>query len=228
MKLYKLIFKPFFILLDIYIKANKDWDFQRVKLGSELSKEELDKLHEYRLECYRKDTPYLIPTTQEEFNIERDFDLNSYHIYAKNNQGEVIGSLRLLRRPFEMEKLNFSEEHKVGLDEYLEISRLVCSVRQKGLGRRLLIRAGLWSIERTNYKGFTAVCKCHRLPMFKRFGLIPKTSFKIHERQDQTYHLIKADFSEITFVTFRAFVSVQLMTLTKLIQEAFGFNQSAL
>ncbi len=228
MKIYKLLFKPFFILLDIYIKANKDWDFQRIKLGSELSEAELDNLHNYRLDCYRQDTPYLIPTTKEEFAAERAFDLNSYHIYTKDKQGNIIGSLRLLRRPFEMEKLKFSDDHKIGLDDYLEISRLVCSVRQKGLGRRLLIRAGLWSIERTNYKGFTAICKCHRLPMFKRFGLIPKTSFKIHERENQTYHLIKADFSEITLVTFKAFISVQLATLNKLLQEALAFNRSAL
>ena len=228
MKLYKIIFKPFFYLLDKYIKSNRNWDFQRIKLGSELPTNELEALHAYRLSCYEKDSPYLIPKAQEELESEKAFDLNSFHIYAKDSEGNIIGSLRLLKRPFEMEKLSFSEEHKQGLDEYLEISRLVCSVRQKGLGRRLLIRAGIWSIVRTQYKGFTAICKCHRLPMFRRFGLIPKTSFKIQEREDQTYHLIRADFSEITMVTFKAFVTIQFETMTKLVQDAFSINRSAL
>lgn len=228
MEIYKILFKPFFYLLDKYIKSNKGWIFPKIRLGSELAASELEALHAYRLSCYEKDSPYLIPQTEQELESEKTFDLNSFHIYAKDSKGNIIGSLRLLKRPFEMDKLSFSNEHKQDLNEYLEISRLVCSVRQKGLGRRLLIRAGIWSIEKTKFKGFTAICKCHRLPMFKRFGLIPKTSFKIQEREDQIYHLIKADFSQITMVTFKAFVTLQFENFTKMIQEFFSFNRSAL
>tara|TARA_R110000868_G_scaffold407454_1_gene688909 strand:+ start:576 stop:1262 length:687 start_codon:yes stop_codon:yes gene_type:complete len=228
MNAYKLVFKPFYYLMDQYVRFNKDWTFEDVKLGSKLSKVELDALHTFRMNCYKNDAPYLIPQNDEELAQERAFDLNSFHIIAKDQSGAIIGSLRLLKRPFEMEKLSFSEEHKVGLDEYLEISRLVCSVRQKGLGRRLLIRAGTWSIQETTYRGFTAICKCHRLPMFKRFGLTPKASFSISERQDQTYHLIRADFSQISTVTLKAFIALNLQRLSKLIEDSFSFNRPAL
>ncbi len=228
MNAYKLAFKPFYFIMDQYVRFNKDWIFEEVKLGSELTSEQLQALHDFRMNCYKVDAPYLIPTNEEDLAAERAFDLNSYHIIAKDRSGAIIGSLRLLKRPFEMEKLTFSEEHKVGLDEYLEISRLVCSVRQKGLGRRLLIRAGTWSIQKTTYRGFTAICKCQRLPMFKRFGLTPKASFNISERQDQTYHLIRADFSQISTVTLKAFIALNLQRFSKLIESSFNFNRPAL
>lgn len=228
MNAYKLVFKPFYFLMNQYVSFNKDWVFDEIKLGSELSKEQLKALHNFRMKCYENDAPYLIPQTETEIEQERAFDLNSYHVIAKDQSGAIIGSLRLLKRPFEMEKLSFSEEHKVGLDEYLEISRLVCSVRQKGLGRRLLIRAGTWSIQKTTYRGFTAICKCHRLPMFRRFGLTPKASFNISERQDQTYHLIRADFSQISTITLKAFVALNLQRLSKMIENSFNFSKPAL
>ena len=189
-----------------YVSARNEWVFPEIKLGRELALEELEAIKSFRLNQYRNDATYLVPKDENEQAREDFFDLNSYHITAKNLQGEVIGSLRLLKRPFELEHLNLDKKIHDGLDEYLEISRLICTERKQGLGRRLLIRAGLWSIEKTAFRGFTAICKCHRLPMFKRFGLIPTASFKISERGGQTYHLIRADFTHITMITCIAYL----------------------
>lgn len=213
MNIYKILFSPFYRVMNRYVSANKKWTFAQVKLGRELEASELEAIHEFRLSCYKEDAPYLIPSDESEFERERAFDLNSYHIVAKNEEGNIVGTLRLLKRPFEMEQLNLPENAKQGLDEYLEISRLVCSERKQGLGRRLLIMAGLWSIQQTTYRGFTAICKCHRLPMFRRFGLAPKASFPISERGGQTYHLIRADFSHISAVTLLAYVFIQVQNL---------------
>lgn len=211
--MYKFLFKPFYKTMHHYVSMNSRWDFPEIKLGHDLGQEELNKITEFRLSCYKTEAPYLVPKNEDESFRERQFDLNSYHIIARNKTGAIVGSLRLLKRPFELEELTSDDELKSSLNEYLEISRLVCSERRQGLGRRLLIRAGLWSIQQTSYRGFTAVCKCHRLPMFKRFGFSPKASFKLTQREGQTYHLIRADFSYISLVTFFAYNFVQLQSL---------------
>ena len=115
-----------------YVTMNSRWSFPEIKLGSELAPSELEALQEFRLNCYRQDAPYLIPSDESEAERENLFDLNSFHIIAKNTDGNIVGSLRLLKRPFEMDKLQLPDDAKLELNEYLEISRLVCSDRKQG------------------------------------------------------------------------------------------------
>lgn len=90
-------------------------------------------------------------------------------------------------------------------NNYLEISRLVTNCPGKGIGKRLLIHAGIWAICDTHYDGFLAICRETNLKLFSYFGLAKLANFNLEHRKGSEYSLIKADFRLISKATFKFF-----------------------
>ncbi len=81
-----------------------------------------------------------------------------------------MGCLRLTPYIFELSELcdvldwrDF--QHKV------EIGRLVTDPSVKNVGKKLMMLAGIYIVENTDFKGFVGVCKSEKIDYFKKFGM---------------------------------------------------------
>ena len=171
-----------------------------------MTRNELDEIYSFRNNCYRAGHGYLVPDSSTAKISEKSFDLNSFHARVFDKQGNLVGVTRMLPYPFEMSALELPENLRLSqFKNYLEVSRLVCSKRGSGIGRRLILSAGLWSIRETTFDGFLAVCRKGNLGLFNKFGLSVVANFELMNRPGSQYCLIKADFRLITKCTLGYF-----------------------
>lgn len=197
---------PFYSVLKMYIKMDRAHRYEKVKHGGSLNQDELNELFDFRLSCYKKKAQYLVPKTTEEISRERLYDANAYHSIVRNRKGEIVASSRFLPYPFEMCTIGLPSDLRLSqFSNYLEISRLVTNSPGKGIGKRLLIHAGIWAIRDTHYDGFLAICRETNLKLFSYFGLAKLANFNLEHRKGAEYSLIKADFRLISKATFKFF-----------------------
>lgn len=197
---------PFYFVLKMYIKMDIAHRYDTVKHGSVLSKDELNELFEFRVECYERKAKYLVPKDSQEVSKERLYDNNAYHSIVRNRKGSIVASSRFLPYPFEMCTIGLPDDLRLSqFNNYLEISRLVTNSPGKGIGKRLLIHAGIWAICDTHYDGFLAICRESNLKLFSYFGLAKLANFNLEHRKGSQYSLIKADFRLISKATFKFF-----------------------
>jgi len=197
---------PFYSVLKMYIKMDIAHSYEKVIHGAGLTQEELNELFDFRIGCYEKKAQYLVPKTSEEISRERLYDINAYHSIVRNRKGEIVASSRFLPYPFEMCTIGLPSDLRLSqFSNYLEISRLVTNCPGKGVGKRLLIHAGIWAICDTHYDGFLAICRETNLKLFSYFGLAKLANFNLEHRKGSEYSLIKADFRLISKATFKFF-----------------------
>jgi hypothetical protein len=204
--LLRLFALPFYWFLERYVRLDKNHTFVAVIHGSAMTRNELDEIYSFRNNCYRAGHGYLVPDSSTAKISEKSFDLNSFHARVFDKQGNLVGVTRMLPYPFEMSALELPENLRLSqFKNYLEVSRLVCSKRGSGIGRRLILSAGLWSIRETTFDGFLAVCRKGNLGLFNKFGLSVVANFELMNRPGSQYCLIKADFRLITKCTLGYF-----------------------
>ncbi len=204
--LFRFFSFPFFWLLDRYVRFDKKHHYAPVIHGSALTRDELEDVFSFRNNCYKNGHGYLIPDTDTAKISEKLFDLNSFHGRVFDQQGNLVAVTRMLPYPFEMSALELPPNLRLSqFKNYLEVSRLVCAKRGSGIGRRLILFIGLWSIRETTYDGFLAVCRRGNLGLFNHFGLSVVANFELMTRPGSQYSLIKADFRLITRCTLNYF-----------------------
>jgi hypothetical protein len=200
------LFAPFYSVMKMYVKMDLAVQYEKVVNGKELSEEELQKIFEFRNECYKEKSPHLLPENEAEVKKEKIYDEYAYHAIARDNKGDIVAVSRFLPYPFEMCTIGLPSDLVLSqFTNYLEISRLVTSRPGKGIGKRLLIHAGVWAIEDTIYDGFLAIAREKNLKLFEYFGLSQLANFQLEARPGADYSLIKADFRLITKSTMKFF-----------------------
>lgn len=197
---------PFYSALKIYIRMDRKHYYEKVRHGSSLDQKEKNELFAFRVKCYEQKASYLVPKTVEEISKEKIYDENAYHAIVKDGRGQIVAASRFLPYPFEMCSIELPDDLRLSqFSNYLEISRLVTNRPGKGIGKRLLIHAGIWAIEDTFYDGFLAICREQNLKLFSYFGLSKLANFHLEARRGSEYSLIKADFRLISKATFKFF-----------------------
>lgn len=197
---------PFYSLLKMYIRIDRSHKYESVVHGSSLTTSERSELFNFRVNCYEKKAKYLVPTTAEAISKEKIYDENAYHSIVRDRNGDIVAASRFLPYPFEMCTIDLPSDLRLSqFSNYLEISRLVTSKPGKGIGKRLLIHAGIWAIQDTHYDGFLAICRETNLKLFSYFGLSKLANFNLEVRPGSEYSLIKADFRLISKATFKFF-----------------------
>jgi len=202
--MYKVLFTPFYYLMNLYVHNNEKFYFDKVRLGSDMNEDELEEIKSYRSSQFKDSQDYLIPKSYIEKMKDRRVDNYSYQFIARSKvDNSIIASMRLTPWPFESsDYVQTSDDYK----EYLEISRLIVKEKGLGIGKKILIYAGNHAISKTNYTGFVAICKEDRLGMFASFGLLSKKIFKIQNRGDSPYHFISSSFFLISRSAVARFV----------------------
>jgi hypothetical protein len=160
----------------------------------------LEKLWAARLTMYRQRDSYLDKLT----NADGSDDLDSCsYLFAAYLGDTIIGSVRLTPPPFEASKYIEREKMQAFLgtenfDQYLEMSRLVIdgTCRIRGLSRALIVYAGLLTSLSTRYERYMAIARPEIAKRSFSFLLeSDKLSFRIPERGDHEYNLIKGSFA---------------------------------
>jgi hypothetical protein len=201
-----ILFAPFYSIMKMYVKMDLGVQYDDVVNGKELTAQELETIFEFRNNCYENRSPHLLAESSAEVKKEKIYDEYAYHAIARDNKGEIVAVSRFLPYPFEMCQVGLPSDLKLSqFTNYLEISRLVTSRPGKGIGKRLLIHAGVWAIEDTIYDGFLAIAREKNLKLFSYFGLSKLASFQLEKRPGADYSLIKADFRLITKSTMKFF-----------------------
>lgn len=205
-RVYSIVFMPFYALLKLYIRLDLNHKYESIVHGSTLSDEEINKIYDFRVACYKNKSEHLIPKDPTEVENELRFDRRAYHAVVKDKSGKIVAVSRYI--PYQFEMCSLPIPKKVSLSEYnnyLEISRLVTSKPGVGIGKRLLVHAGIWAILDSIYDGFLAISRDNNTEFFSHFGLAKLASFKIKTRPGSKYSLIKADFRLISKCTFKFF-----------------------
>ncbi len=200
------MFSPFYSVMKMYVKMDFGVHYANIINGKSLTQEQRDEIFNFRNKCYEKRSPHLLAVTDAEIRKEKLYDEYAYHAVARTTAGEIIAVSRFLPYPFEMCTVGLPSDLRISqFSNYLEISRLVTSRPGKGIGKRLLIHAGVWAIEDTFYDGFLAIAREKNLKLFSYFGLSQLACFRLEKRPGAKYSLIKADFRLITKSTMRFF-----------------------
>lgn len=160
------------------------------------------KLLQHRADYYAVSAPHLL--SENERKIEQEVDSRS-SIFLISQEDNILCSLRLTRRPFELEHFNIHEIDLQKYQNYLEIGRLVTAPHLDTMTASLVVRsllcaAGLWAIEAQNTAGFIAICRPFRIKFFNKFGLENLASFFSNERKIN-YHLLAGSMTQILEAT---------------------------
>ena len=205
-KMLNLLAQPFYSLLMLYIHSDLMHSYKKVVHGKDLSNQEREDILNFRNDCYAKKQKYLVAENDIQTETEKNYDLHSYHSRVFDKENNLVAVVRLLPFPFELSALGVPADVRLSqYSNYLEISRLVTNKPGLGIGKRLLIFAGIWAIRDTIYDGFLAVCRKKNLKLFSLFGLSRIANFGISHRPGAEYSLIKADFRLITKCTLQFF-----------------------
>jgi hypothetical protein len=204
--LFKSVFSPFYTLMKMYVQMDRKHHYEMVINGKFLDQATKNEIYDFRLSCYQGKNDYLIPKSSAEIAKEKLYDDYAYHALVRDKQGILVAVARFLPYPFEMCSIGLPTDLKLTqFNNYLEISRLVTNRPGLGIGKRLLIHAGLWAILDTYYDGFLAICRDKNLQLFSYFGLSKLSTFQIEQRKGSDYNLIKADFRLISKSTMKFF-----------------------
>lgn len=231
-RLYSIVFLPFYSLMKLYIKIDFKHSYEKIIHGSSLSGKQIAEIYNFRIRCYENKSEHLIPTTEYEVNKELDFDKRAYHAIVRDKNGEIVAVSRYIPYHFEMCDLPIPKKVRLKTySNYLEISRLVTSKPGIGIGKRILVHAGIWAILDSYYDGFLAIARHKNTEFFSHFGLAQLASFDIKTRPGSKYSLIKADFRLISKCTFKFFavtknpayqlaIALKIFSFSKLITKA--------
>lgn len=173
--------------------------------GSALSEEQKSvyhKIRQHRYKYYLEKAPHL--TQDREIASEINVDSRSI-VYALEINNEILLSLRVTPRPFEIESFQLHEFDFNQFYQYAELGRLVSDpsidqVTTALLARYLLCYTGLQAFERFQFKGFVAICRPFRITYFRKFGLKDQFTFFYQERK-LSYHVLSAKMEEILLHT---------------------------
>jgi hypothetical protein len=198
-RLLKLFYWIYLMPFRMFLKSDPDHKFHGPTLGSELAPDLLQKLHQYRMQFYKDNLPYLIPATSELLAVELQKDLRSLQLWSEDKDGQIVGSCMLTPFPFEIThavSAEINEKHK----QHLEISRLLVRKQRMGIGMKLLYLIGPKIVPERKYQGIIGICKPIRLSMFSLVGMNVIGNITLKERNSQDYKIISAPFGKLTFL----------------------------
>ncbi|WP_413290478.1 hypothetical protein [Bdellovibrio sp. HCB337] len=179
--------------------------------GSMLTPSMKKRLQEFQDSIYADLAPYL--KSQQQLNIEAELkiDERSYHFWAENKAGEIVGGLRLIPAPFEFSAL--TPELKAAANKYadiFEISRYATKKNHHVVAQLILFFSGSWIIKETSQKGMLALSKERLKEHYKRYGVLDEDiegPFTIDWRsEDARYYLVTADIRKIATSIIRRFL----------------------
>jgi hypothetical protein len=183
-------------LLSVFIKMHV-LDL-RLGITNEEQSEIYNKIRKHRFKYYLEKAMHL--TSEKELISEQLVDAKSI-IFAIEINGQILLSIRVTPRPFEMENFGIHDINFEQYNNYAELGRLVSDpdmdqISMGLLARYLLCYTGLKSVEKYRFAGFVAICRPFRLTYFKKFGLQETFSFFYNERK-LTYHFLTAKMEDI-------------------------------
>lgn len=156
------------------------------------------RIREHRNEYYRVNAPHLL--APNEVIAEEAIDQRS-NIFCISFGGEILASLRLTARPFEIESYESPQIDYSKFNDFLEISRLVTAPQVDRLKaamavKYLLCLTGLHAIEKEKIGGLVAMCRPFRTSLFAKFGMKKIGEVFSFERKI-FYNLLAATTGEI-------------------------------
>lgn len=174
----------------------------RNSILSEKQKSVYQKIRQHRYKYYLEKALHL--TQEHEMASEASIDSRSI-VYALEINNEILLSLRVTPRPFEIESFQLHEFDFNKFYQYAELGRLVSDpdidqVTTALLARYLLCYTGLQAFEKFQFKGFIAICRPFRITYFRKFGLKDQFAFFYQERK-LSYHVLSATMEEILLHT---------------------------
>lgn len=137
------------------------------------SQSEYEAIRTNRAKYYKQHAPHLL--TEDEQATEYSVDQKSLIFYIQNGT-EVLASLRITARPFELESMTHGHFDFSKYDKYFEIGRLVTDPELDVLTSALIIKylmctAGLKAFSELGAAGLVAICRPFRKSLFNKFGL---------------------------------------------------------
>lgn len=208
------ILKPFYVVLELYIRADK-YQYSDLLRGQSLSEEKLDQIRAFRHNLYQEKQAYLIPKNEIEIEAEKKMDGRSYHAVVYDKHEKIVAVARFTPYPFEVTEI-LGEEKTLPFSNYLEISRLICGPKKQGIGKRLLIKAGIFAIRSKKFDGFIAICRDENCTIFQKFGLKKIYDYLYEERGSVKYNFICADFLKVSTSTLMHFKTKLVYAFTTL------------
>jgi len=188
------------VSLLILVRSDRKFKYRGPVKGDEISPDLMSRIVDLRRRIQAKEAPYLQSPAQLEIEKSLRLDERSFHFYSLDEEGELVGALRLTPAPFELSAL--SPELATAAGRYagfFEISRYVVEKNAK-MAERLLLFSGAWLLRKTTAPGVIALCP-EKLKEYYRYkyGILTENiseAFPISTRKSGAYFIVKAEFSK--------------------------------
>ncbi len=159
---------------------------------------------EHRTKYYLAKAPHLLQTQERE--LEAHLDSRGL-TFVVSHQGEILASLRLICRPFEIEDYEGLNINYNQFDNYWEIGRLVTSqdldhITLAVIVQYLLCVSGLEVFSLRGCQGLVAICKPHNVKLFSKFGMQSNGSIYCPNRKIY-YSMLIGEIEDVLLSTAR-------------------------
>lgn len=179
--------------------------------GKDLSNDIKNRITNFQNSVYGDKFSYLRSERQETIENELNLNQRSYHFWAENRKGEIVGGLRLIPAPYEFSaltpELTIASE---GYDNIFEISRYLTKKKHHLVAQLILFHAGSWIIKETPAIGMVALSKEKLKEHYKMYGIKDEDiegPFSIDWRlENEKYYLVTADIRKIATSIIQRFV----------------------
>ena len=179
--------------------------------GKDLSHNLKNRIFKFQNSVYGDKFSYL--RGERQIAIENDLSLDdrSFHFWAENSDGEIVGSLRLIPPPYEFSALtpDLAEVSKK-YQNIFEISRYLTKEKHHRVAQLILFHAGSWIIRETPAIGMVALSKEKLKDHYKMYGIKDEEiegPFSIDWRlENEKYYLVTADIRKIATAIIQRFV----------------------
>lgn len=184
----------------ILVRSDRKFQYRGPVKGDEITPDLMSRILDLRRRIQAREAPHLQEPSQLEIEKRLRLDERSFHFYALDGEGELVGALRLTPEPFEFSAL--TPELATAANRYagfFEISRYVVE-KNATMAERLLLFAGVWILRKTTAPGVVALCP-EKLKEYYRYkyGIVAEDiseAFMIPTRKFGAYFIVKAEFSK--------------------------------
>ena len=179
--------------------------------GKDLSNDLKERILKFQDSVYGGKYSYLRSERQNAIENDLSLDHRSFHFWAENRKGEIVGGLRLIPAPYEFSALTpelamISEKYQ----NIFEISRYLTKRKHHLVAQLILFHAGSWIIRETPAIGMVALSKEKLKDHYKMYGIKDddiEGPFSIDWRlENEKYYLVTADIRKIATAIIQRFV----------------------
>ena len=156
-------------MIDISTSISMKLKGLKINIFDELSSEMLQDIEVFRKKTMGGCCPYLYSDSHFSKINESLIDQQSIH-FTITKSGNIVGHLRLNPSQTELKTL-LPNKNLSNYSSYLEISRFCVDRSALGIGKYLLINAGVFQYQKTDAIGLLALCPKKYQKTYQSFGL---------------------------------------------------------